>query len=341
MAGILVAAVLFIGVMFLQKPKDYQNPVFNPVFADPSIIKGNDGFFYAYGTEDDWGDGHGTHAIPIIRSKDMVHWKFYRDAFDQKPGWKEGGGGLWAPDISRHKDGNYYLYYAYSVWGDTNPAIGVASSKKPGGPFKDHGPLFTSDSIGVSNSIDPQFYQDDDGKTYLFWGSFHGILGIQLSKDGRHTIGEKFQVADTNYEAPYVVKHKGFYYLFVSSGSCCEAENSTYHVMVGRSASVKGPYKDQNKLSLLEGGGTAILAFNEEPDKNGKKFVGPGHNAVIKDNKENDWMVYHAIDENDARLMNGATKRPLMIDPIIWKNGWPTIKNQEPSTGPIPSPYTN
>lgn len=328
----LLIIVVIGGVWLLQRPERYQNPIFGPTFADPSIIKGDDGYFYAYGTEDDWGDGHGPHLIPIIRSKDLIHWEFYRDAFTEKPVWKEGGGGLWAPDISRHQDGTYYLYYAFSVWGDPNPAIGVATATKPGGPFTDHGPLFTSESIGVDNSIDPQFFQDEDGKSYLFWGSFHGIYGIQLADDRLHTIGQKFQIADTSYEAPYIIKRDGFYYLFVSAGTCCDGENSTYHVKVGRSKSVKGPYKDQKGIPLLEGGGTVILAFNGEPGKNSKQFVGPGHNAIITDDQGNDWIIYHAINEDDPRLLNGATKRPLMIDRMIWKDGWPTVKNQEPST---------
>jgi arabinan endo-1,5-alpha-L-arabinosidase len=37
-------------------------------------------------------------------------------------------------------------------------------------------------------------------------------------------------------------------------------------------------------------------------------------------------------------MSSGITRRPLMIDPIIWENGWPTIKNLSPSyeenTGP-------
>ncbi|WP_027408512.1 family 43 glycosylhydrolase [Anoxybacteroides tepidamans] len=340
-AALLVSAAIGFGWHALQKPASYENPVFGPTFADPSIIRGDDGYYYAYGTEDDWGDGRGPHAIPIIRSKDLIHWKFYRDAFMQKPGWKEGGGGLWAPDISRHANGKYYLYYAVSLWGDSNPAIGVATADKPGGTFIDHGPLFTSESIGVANSIDPQLFKDDDGTLYLFWGSFHGIYGIQLAADGLHTVGDKFQIADASYEAPYIIKRNGFYYFFGSSGSCCEGENSTYHVKVGRASSVKGPYKDEKGVSLLEGGGTTILSFNEKRGKNGKKFVGPGHNAIIMDKKGNDWIVYHAINEDDPRLLNGATKRPLMLDRITWKNGWPTVKGGEPSTGPMPGPYTN
>lgn len=318
-----------------QPPPDYSNPVFQPVFADPSVLKADDGFYYAYGTEDAWDDGL-DHLVSIIRSEDLTHWTFVRDAFDVKPLWKDDGG-LWAPDISVHKDGTYYLYYAFSLWGDPNPGIGVATASRPEGPFTDRGKLFDSDGIGVSNSIDPFYFQDDDGKSYLFWGSFHGIYGIQLSGDGLTTVGEKFPVADIQYEAPYIAKRNGYYVFFGSSGTCCEGAFSTYHVKVGRAKSIRGPYVDKDGVDLMSGGGTALLQANA--DGEGKRFVGPGHNAVIADDRGRDWIVYHAIDPDDPTLMNGASKRPLMIDPLEWKDGWPAVPDGEPGTQPKPGPY--
>jgi arabinan endo-1,5-alpha-L-arabinosidase len=76
----------------------YQNPVFSPVLADPSIVKSGD-YFYAYGTEDDWGGSGGYHLVPIVQSKNLVDWEFVADAFKIKPGWKNNGF-LWAPDVT-------------------------------------------------------------------------------------------------------------------------------------------------------------------------------------------------------------------------------------------------
>ena len=71
-----------------------------------------------------------------------------------------------------------------SVWGgEWTCGIGAAVSDKPEGPFIDKGPLFRSKTIQVQNSID-QFFMEDNGKKYLFWGSFRGIYGIELSGDG-------------------------------------------------------------------------------------------------------------------------------------------------------------
>lgn len=300
----------------------YKNPVFEPVIADPSIIKGKDGYFYVYGTEDDWGDGSGAKYIPILKSSNLIDWEYTGDAFEgiDKPDWKVGG--LWAPDIQFY-NGKYYLYYSLSTWGDYNPGIGAATSDSPEGPFKDHGKLFQSTDIGVENSIDP-FFIEDNGTPYLFWGSFHGIYGVELTEDGLQTAGEPFQIAGNAYEAPYIIKRDGYYYFFGSLGSCCEGENSTYRVSAARSESIKGPYLDQKGVDILVSEGSLVLS-------KGEKFVGPGHNAIITDDSGTDWVVYHAIDKSKPKLENGATRRPLMLDPIIWKDGWPTVKGLAPS----------
>ena len=315
----------------------YKNPVFEPVIADPSIIKAKDGYFYAFGTEDDWGDQKGSRLIPIVRSKDLVNWKYVGSVFENKPGWK-GTGSLWAPDI-RFLNGKYYLYYSMSVWGDSNPGIGVAVSDAVKGPYKDQGKLFDSQSIGVGNSIDPCVFEDDDGTAYLFWGSFHGIFGIKLSENRLNTVGVPFHIAGNDFEASYMIKRGKYYYYFGSRGTCCEGENSSYNIAVGRSKSIKGPFVDKDGTDLLQGGGTLVLTGNFPNDKGEKLFAGPGHNAIIKDDNSTYWMVYHAVDKDNPLLPNGATRRPLMIDPIKWKKGWPVIDGLVPSnktkSGPI------
>lgn len=310
--------------------ESYENPVYEPVLADPSIIKAEDGNYYAYGTEDAWGDDSETKLVPIVRSADLIDWEFVGEAFEEKPDWKAAGD-LWAPDIQFY-NGQYMLFYSVSLWGDTNPGIGVAVSDSPAGPFQDQGKLFTSEEIGVANSIDPYFYVEDD-IPYLVWGSFHGIYGIELSQDGMMTVGEKFQLAGEDYEAPYIIELDSFYYFFGSKGSCCEGKYSTYHVAVGRSESFKGPYVDQEGKALLDNGGTILLSSDEE-----SKFAGPGHNAIIKDGAGKDWLVYHAIEKADPLLWTGASRRPLMMDPIIWKDGWPIIEGGQPSEGEITGP---
>lgn len=309
----------------------YTNPVVTPVAADPSIIRAPDGTFYLYATQDDWGDGNGSHYLPIFRSSDLVNWEHLGDAFAGPAPWKSGGGFLWAPDISHYR-GTYYLYYAASLWGDENPCIGLATAAAPEGPWSDLGrPVFCSQEIGVKNSIDP-FAWNEEGRRYLIWGSFGGIYLVALSDDGSEPAGEPVLLADTRFEAPYLVKRDGHYYLFLSSGSCCDGGNSTYTTWVGRAEKLEGPYLDASGRDLRYGGSELVLYRNDA-------WVGPGHNSLVTDDASEDWLVYHAIPTGRPVLPSGATRRPALIDRIDWSSGWPVVNGGDgPSAAPQPAP---
>ena len=318
------------------QPPVYTNPVFEPVLADPTVVQ-TEGYFYVYGTEDDWGSEGDYHLVPVIRSQDLIHWDYVADAFLSKPNWKARGG-IWAPDVTRVGD-QYYMYYSFSTWGDPNPGIGLAVAQQPEGPFRDQGKVFLSEEIGVANSIDP-FYWEENNQKYLFWGSFHGIYAVPLSADGTQVGGEKTKVAAHHLEAAYIHKRDQYYYLFGSEGTCCEGAASTYRIRVGRSTSLLGPYQDRAGNRLSEGAyGEVLLAGH--PGEEG--FAGPGHNAeMITDEQGNDWLLYHAIRKDKPRLENGASRRPLMLDRIHWEDGWPRIQQAQPSTEPTEGPvFTN
>lgn len=321
LAGVAAAAVV-------ERRPTFANPVFEPILADPSVIRSG-GWFYAYGTEDDWGDGEGRRQIPIARSHDLVEWEYVGEAFEDRPRWKAGY--LWAPEIVGWGD-RYHLYYSVSVWGDANPGIGVATAEHPAGPFTDHGPLFDSDSIGVANSIDPHVATDRDGTAHLIWGSFNGIYAVELTGDGLAVTGAPVELAGTAFEAPFIVERDGAYWFFGSLGSCCEGVDSTYRVAVGRSEHLLGPYVDRDGVDLRDGEGTTIL-------EGGERFVGPGHNAVVTDDAGTDWIVYHAIDAERPRADSGVTRRPMLIDAISWDDdGWPTVAGAAPGTTGLRAP---
>lgn len=294
--------------------QQYSNPVINYSLPDPTVIKADDGYYYLYATEN-------IRNLPIHRSKDMVNWSFVGTAFtnETRPTF-EPKGNLWAPDINKIGD-RYVMYYSMSVWGgEWTCGIGVATADKPEGPFTDHGKLFRSNEIGIQNCIDP-FYIEDGGKKYLFWGSFHGIYGAELSDDGLSLKeGMKLQqVAGTAYEGTYIHKRGGYYYLFASIGRCCEGLKSTYTTVVGRSKHLFGPYVDKKGESMLENHHEVLIDKNEA-------FVGPGHNSeIVTDDKGADWMFYHAVS------VANPEGRVLMLDRVNWKKGWPVVEGNTPS----------
>jgi len=302
----------------------FQNPVFEPVLADPTVIKFGD-YFYAYGTEDNWGEEGGYHLVPLIRSMDLINWELMSDAFVKKPDWKPKGG-IWAPDVTE-VEGKFVMYYSFSTWGDPNPGIGVAISDSPEGPFEDLGKVFDSEEIGVTNSIDPFFIQEN-GKKYLIWGSFNGLFLTELTSDGRKAIGSKIQLSGNHLEAAYIHQKDGFYYLFGSAGTCCEGAKSTYRVLTGRSKSLVGPYLDREGNDLMDSK-SGELVLGKNPGNTG--VVGPGHNAeIITDLQGQDWFLYHGMDSEKPKLSNGTNRRALYLDPIHWIDGWPTITDKQP-----------
>lgn len=313
----------------VQNNGKFQNPVFEPVLADPTIIRSDQGIFYAYGTQDDWGDGQGSRMVPILKSEDLIRWDYVGTAFKQKPDWKEKGG-IWAPEIVQVGN-RFYLYYAYSTWGDPDPGIGLAIAANPEGPFEDHGKLFLSSEINVPNSIDP-FYWEEKGRKFLFWGSFsnsenQGTYMVRLSDDGTSVpdMSNKVKIAAGDFEAVVIHKKGNYYYFIGSKGGCCDGENSSYHLRIGRSKFLQGPYLDQNGNDLRERGtGTAIL-------KGDSTFAGPGHNSrIFRDKNNSEWMLYHAIEKSNPRLKSGANRRVLMLAKVLWKNGWPYIETGAP-----------
>ncbi len=310
--------------------KEYTNPVFDYDFPDPNLIKAKDGYFYAYSTQANWTNRNagGPFVTPIIRSKDLMNWKFVGDGFLKRPNWKSDGG-IWAPDAEFYK-GKYYLYYSVSIWDDPNPGIGLAITDKPEGPFTDFGKVFLSKEIDVKNSIDPILIVEK-GKPYLFWGSFNGIYGVPLSPDGKKVIGEKFLIAGNAYEGTYIFKKDNYYYFLGSIGTCCALEKSTYKVLAGRSLKLEGPYIDADGKLLTDNGGTLVVAANSGETG----FIGTGHNGdVFTDDEGKYWMLYHAYKKS-----NPKDGRIMLLDELIWVNGWPQVKNKQPSTtaakGPV------
>ena len=293
----------------------FRNPIISTSLPDPSIVRTADGVFYLFATED-------IRNLPIYRSTDLIKWQYVGTAFndDSRPRWNPQGG-IWAPDIN-YVDGKYMLYYSKSTWGgEWTCGLGVASADKPQGPYTDHGALFISEDIGVQNSIDP-FYIEDGGKKYIFWGSFHGIYGIELSDDGMSIKpGSKpVQIAGNQMEATYIHRRDGYYYLFGSNGSCCEGNNSTYQVIYGRSQNLFGPYVTKDGKRMLDGNFDVLL-------HGGSNVAGPGHNAeFITDDKGQDWMIYHGYMRSDP-----DAGRQVMMDRVEWYDGWPLVSGAQSS----------
>jgi arabinan endo-1,5-alpha-L-arabinosidase len=175
------------------------------------------------------------------------------------------------------------------------------------------------------DSIDPFIMEMPDGM-YMYWVVPRRPIRVQkLSADGTELVGNRRSVLLPNpdrpyeklIEAPWVVQHGDYYYMFYSGNHCC-GPKAHYALMVARS---RYPRQGFRKLD------TPVLRSNAS-------FRAPGHNAVATDDAGHEWAVYHAIERG-----NQSYQRFLMIDRIRWLNGWPRINGgRGPSSGEKPAP---
>jgi arabinan endo-1,5-alpha-L-arabinosidase len=296
---------------------------------DPVMAKEGD-TYYVYST----GPG-----ITFYSSKDLVNWKPEGRVFKGEPAWAKKAAPtfndhIWAPDVQFH-NGKYYLYYSVSGFGKNTSGIGVTVNKtlNPNSPdykWEDQGMVLQSvPNRDDWNAIDPNVIEDDKGNGWMSFGSFwSGLKLVRLNKDwtglaepqewhaiasrtnGASTAGEK--AGPGEIEAPFIFKKGGYYYLFASFGLCCKKADSTYHVMVGRSKSVTGPYLDRNGVDMMKGGGTLVIAGD-------KDWKGLGHNSAYSmDGK--DYLVLHAYETADNYL-----QKLKIMEMKFDAEGWPQV----------------
>lgn len=311
-------------------PATFANPVIDSDFPDPAILKAADGHYYAYATQTER-DGKWIN-LQVARSNDLVQWQLLGDALPAKPDWASRTQDFWAPHVAEH-GGRYYLYYsakpdAALTDESRGLCLAVATSGKPEGPFTDIGrPLQCGESFV---NIDPMAYDDPaTGKALLYWGSgFKPIKVRELAADrisfaaGSAAVDlvppQKGGGYEVLVEGAWVVRRGGFYYLFYSGDNCC-GRGAHYAVLVARSRSATGPFEKLGR-PILEAKG---------------RWFAPGHNSVAVDGRGRGWIVYHAVDsERPGTPIN--TRRIMLIDRLVWKDGWPVAEG--PTTGPRPSP---
>lgn len=290
---------------------------------DPStIVRCGDEFWMFF-------TGRGVRSL---RSKDLVTWEPGPRVFDRAPGWiadtvPKNRGTYWAPDVMKVGD-RYLLYYSVSSFGAMDSAIGLATTptldpEDADFGWTDRGEVVRSRDGGDFNAIDPAVFQNDDGSLWLAFGSqWSGLKLTELDPaTGLRRHPEKALTplaTGVPIEAAYIHKHGGNYYLFINRGSCCQGVRSTYHIQVGRSDHVLGPYLDRDGRALLDGGGTTVLETWVGP------LAGAGHAGIVeKDGRL--WFSCHF--ESDNRMDGKAT---FAVMPFAWSDdGWPEVAPPE------------
>ncbi len=201
------------------------------------------------------------------------------------------------------------------------------------------------------NAIDPSYIITPEGEHWLIYGSWHsGFAAVQLNAETGKTIvdplpnpwgaaneaaygkrvftrkmGDRWQGS----EAPEVVYHDGYYYLFLAY----DALDVPYNTRVVRSEKIDGPYKSINGTDVSNKGGDAFpIMTHPYKFSNSEGWVGISHCAIFDDGAGN-WFY-----ASQGRFPVGSTSQPewapnaIMlghIRSVQWtKDGWPVVMSE-------------
>lgn len=318
--------------------RPYRRPaafVTDTVMVHDPVMAWENGTYYLFST------GNG---LQWATSRDRQTWVVQSTPFiEQIPAWTRDSvpgfhSHVWAPDVIRWHD-RWWLAYSCSTFGKNTSAIGLLTADRLNGQWRDEGCLVASrEHRDQWNAIDPAFVVDRQDQLWLSWGSFWD--GIQMArvatdatgivKSTQKTIARRVALRDTlraepnptsrfagrnAIEAPFILRHGDYYYLFVSWDYCCRGARSNYRVAVGRSQNVDGPYTDRNGRDMAEGGGDIFL----EGDK--VNYDAAGHCAAYDLPTGQTIFVCHGY----STPLNGASL--LVQRPISWTaDGWPELR---------------
>lgn len=198
------------------------------------------------------------------------------------------------------------------------------------------------------NAIDPTYVITPEGKHWLIYGSWHsGFAAVELDANTgktKATLPNPWGTADDiaaygktiftrtlnnrwqGSEAPEIVYHDGYYYLFVAY----DVLEVPYNTRVLRSKNVDGPYETMNgKITDAAKGANEDPTVLTHPYKfsAGSGWVGISHCAVFDDGAGN-WY-YVSQQRMPANVAGIAVSNAIMmggVRSIKWdSNGWPVV----------------
>lgn len=268
----------------------YVNPVLHLDYSDPDVCRVGDDYYLTASSF------NCMPGLPILHSRDLVHWEQIGYALSDYPATGHGEG-VWAPSIRFH-DGWFHIFC-----GDPDRGIFMVRSRRPQGPWSK--PVWVVQAKGF---IDPCPFWDEDGSAWLVHGCAGSRAGLKsvlflapMSPDASSVTGPSRIIYDGHLtqptiEGPKMYKRDGRYYIFAPAGGV-----ATGWQTVLRSKDLYGPYEE--KIVLAYAPGTAN---------------GPHQGAWVDTTCGENWFL-HFQDK-------GAYGRIVHLQPMVWReDGWPLI----------------
>ncbi|TQJ30843.1 family 43 glycosylhydrolase [Microbacterium sp. SLBN-146] len=170
-------------------------------------------------------------------------------------------GRAYAGQVVEGADGRFYWYVPVHEAASTASdkfGIGVAVSDTPLGPWTDHagGPIVSQRILSNdAHNIDPTVLVDD-GRVYMYWGSFGRLMAIELQSDMKTLIGSPTSISSGVtgfFEAAWLFERNDTYYLAYAANNAGPTSTCTpanYHACIAYStaSSPMGPWTFRGRI---------------------------------------------------------------------------------------------
>lgn len=297
---------------------DYRNPILSGFYPDPSITRVGEDYYLVASTFAYF------PGLPVFRSRDLVSWTQIGNAID-RPGQLDFGTlglsrAVFAPTI-HWRDGTFYILNTCVDCGGNY----VITAKDPAGPWS--GPVWIP---GLVDGIDPSFFFDDDGRTYLLnngppegtplYEGHRAIWMQEFDLAAMKAVGPRKVLVNGGVdlstkpiwiEGPNILKKDGWYYLICAEGGTAEGHSQ----VVLRSRRAWGPYQPYP--------GNPILTQRHLPKDRPYPVTSAGHATLVQTQAGDWWATFLAARPYRDDFYN--TGRETFLLPVTWKDGWPVI----------------
>ena len=246
--------------------------------------------------------------------------------------WAEPGR-AYAGQMVKGRDGRFYLYAPVLQRESQSQAkdrfaIGVAVADRPTGPWRDAhptGPIISQETPVANDiqNIDPTVLIDDDGRIYIYWGTFGRLRAMELAADMVTPKGPEHIVTGATgfFEAPWLMKRRGTYYLLYAANNAGPDSPCTptlYHACQAYASapSPMGPWTYRGVILRPVSSTTSHAGAIE--------FKGRWY------------LAYHTADAKGG----GHFRRSVALDPMTWDDSVSpaAIRPVQPTKAPGPPP---
>lgn len=275
---------------------DYKNPILPCDWSDPDVIRVGEDFYMVSSSF------HYFPCVPLLHSKDLVHWEFVTYVTDHLQGDFSSvrpGEGAWAPSL-RYRDGKFYCMVPQPDEGlfvyvseDLSKGFTYLSCLLAGKGYEDPCPVW----IGEKAYVVFAFVKSRIG--------FHSKLGcIEVSPDLSRRISDRYTIIydgekegkkqNPDIEGPKVHVFDGHVFISAPAGGVRDGWQELL-----RSDSIEGPYETRTVLSQQD-----------------TLYNGPHQGAIVSlDDSYERFAFIHFRDQSNLG-------RITMLEPAEYKDGW-------------------